>query len=206
LTNIQKAKKLVQKTSGEEKSVEIARAFEDNNTVVLHTIHTDKKGDQQVAFDIVTFDEKGEMTKHKIYHQALITETKSGRSMYDGAIEIKDLDKTASNKALISDYLKDVIGGGSEKNKDFFDGDKHIQHSPYLPDTYSGLMSTGLGRIKQGFVVDYQKIDTILGQGNFVLIISEGRYGKGGIPSVFCDLYRIENGKLAEHWDVIEAK
>jgi predicted SnoaL-like aldol condensation-catalyzing enzyme len=206
LTNIKKAEEIVQSTSEDVKNVKIARSFEDENTVILHTVYTYKDDSQQVAFDILTFDENEKITTHKTYHQPLITDTKSGRSMYDGSTELKDLDKTASNKTLISDYLKDVIGGGSEKNKDFFDGNKHIQHSPYLPDTYSGLLSTGLSRIKQGYVVDYQKIDTVFGQGNFVLIISEGRYGKGGVPSVFCDLYRIDNNKLAEHWDVIQAK
>ena len=203
MTSIEKAKEIIQSTS---ENVKVARSFEDGNTVILHTVYTHEDNSQQVAFDILTFDENQEVAMHKTYHQPLITDTKSGRSMYDGSVEIKDLDKTASNKALICDYLKDVISGGSEKNKDFFDGDKHIQHSPYLPDTYSGLMSTGLGRVKQGYVVDYQKIDTVFGQGNFVLIISEGRYGKGGVPSVFCDLYRVENDKLAEHWDVIQAK
>ncbi|MDT2837290.1 hypothetical protein P7H50_10460 [Enterococcus durans] len=70
--------------------------------------------------------------------------------------------------------------------------------------TFSGLMTTGMARIGQGVVVDYQKIHKILGQGNFVLAITEGRYDIGGIPSIFCDLYRVENGKLSEHWDVIE--
>ncbi|WP_162894228.1 hypothetical protein [Companilactobacillus musae] len=50
-------------------------------------------------------------------------------------------------------------------------------------------MKAGIERIKQG---------------NFVLIISEGHYGKRSSQAIFCDLYRLENGKLVEHWDVIE--
>ncbi|WP_205928520.1 nuclear transport factor 2 family protein [Rhizobium leguminosarum] len=53
--------------------------------------------------------------------------------------------------------------------------------------------------------VTHQINDTIhqvLGEGNFVLTVSEGTVG--GAPTAFYDLFRVENGKIAEHWDVIE--
>ncbi len=49
------------------------------------------------------------------------------------------------------------------------------------------------------------KFDTIhkdLGEGNFVLAISEGRFG--GKHCSFYDLHRIENGKVVEHLDTVE--
>ena len=41
-----------------------------------------------------------------------------------------------------------------------------------------------------------------LAQGNFVLAVSEGTFG--GEPTSYYDLWRVENGKIAEHWDVME--
>lgn len=41
-----------------------------------------------------------------------------------------------------------------------------------------------------------------LAQGNFVLAVSEGTFG--GAPTAYYDLWRVENGKIAEHWDVME--
>lgn len=41
-----------------------------------------------------------------------------------------------------------------------------------------------------------------LAQGNFVLAVSEGTFG--GAPTSYYDLWRVENGKIAEHWDVME--
>ena len=35
-----------------------------------------------------------------------------------------------------------------------------------------------------------------------VLVLSEGAFG--GKPTSFYDLFRVENGKIAEHWDTIE--
>ncbi len=42
----------------------------------------------------------------------------------------------------------------------------------------------------------------VLAQGNFVLAVSEGTFG--GAPTSYYDLWRVENGKIAEHWDVME--
>lgn len=43
----------------------------------------------------------------------------------------------------------------------------------------------------------------MLGEGNFVLAISEGNFA--GQHSAFYDLFRVDNGKIAEHWDTIAA-
>jgi hypothetical protein len=37
-------------------------------------------------------------------------------------------------------------------------------------------------------------------EGNFVFAASEGTFG--GKPTAFFDLFRVDNGKVAEHWDV----
>jgi predicted SnoaL-like aldol condensation-catalyzing enzyme len=49
----------------------------------------------------------------------------------------------------------------------------------------------------------YDRVHRILGKGNFVLAVSEGSFA--GTPSAFYDLFRVEAGKIAEHWDTIEA-
>jgi predicted SnoaL-like aldol condensation-catalyzing enzyme len=38
-------------------------------------------------------------------------------------------------------------------------------------------------------------------EGNFVLVLSEGDLPSG--PTALYDLFRIENGKIVEHWDVL---
>ena len=48
----------------------------------------------------------------------------------------------------------------------------------------------------------YTKIHKVLGEGNFVLCISEGSFADK--PTSFYDLFRVESGKIVEHWDVME--
>jgi predicted SnoaL-like aldol condensation-catalyzing enzyme len=45
-------------------------------------------------------------------------------------------------------------------------------------------------------------VHKVLGEGNFSLVLSEGFFL--GQHVAFYDLYRLENDKILEHWDVIE--
>ena len=55
---------------------------------------------------------------------------------------------------------------------------------------------------KAGIAMIYDRTYQILAQGNFVLAVSEGTFG--GKPTSYYDLWRVENGKIAEYWDVME--
>ena len=66
----------------------------------------------------------------------------------------------------------------------------------------SGL-NDALGALaEQGISMVYDEVHMVLAQGNFVLAVSEGTFG--GAPTSYYDLWRVENGKIAEHWDVME--
>jgi predicted SnoaL-like aldol condensation-catalyzing enzyme len=45
-------------------------------------------------------------------------------------------------------------------------------------------------------------VHRVLGEGNFVLVVSEGTFGDR--DTSFYDLFRVQSGKIAEHWDVVE--
>ena len=49
----------------------------------------------------------------------------------------------------------------------------------------------------------YDRLHHVFGEGNFVLAVSKGQFGP--THSAYYDLYRVEKGKIAEQWDVIEA-
>ena len=65
-----------------------------------------------------------------------------------------------------------------------------------------GASSIASYMAKQGITMKYDTIHMVLGEGNFVLAVSEGSFA--GKHVAFYDLFRVANGKIAEHWDVIE--
>ena len=66
----------------------------------------------------------------------------------------------------------------------------------------SGLGNALSALAQQGIEMVYTTVHQVLAQGNFVLEVSEGTFG--GVPTSYYDLWRVENGKIAEHWDVME--
>lgn len=65
----------------------------------------------------------------------------------------------------------------------------------------SGLRSAFEGLAEQGVTVRYEHVHRTVAEGEFVFVQSEGNFG--GEKSAFYDLFRVANGKLAEHWDVV---
>lgn len=179
------------------------RAFEDGDKVFLQTIYNFAGAGEQVAFDIFRFDENGKIVEHWDNLADLAEPNPSGHTQTDGTMEVTDLDKTEENRELIKNFLYDVMQGNNlDKTQDYFDGDKYIQHNTGIADGVSGL-NDALGALaKQGISMVYDKVHMVLAQGNFVLAVSEGTFG--GEPTSYYDLWRVENGKIAEHWDVME--
>ncbi len=178
----------------------VVRSFEDGEFVFTHTIY-DFFG-PKIGFDIFRF-EKGKIVEHWDNLTEITPANPSGRTQTDGSVEIKDLTKTKANKALVEDFVKTILVKGEfDKLGNFFDGDNYMQHNPMIADGVSGLGKALEQMAKQGITMVYEKNHLIVGEGNYVLAVSEGKFG--GKHTSYYDLFRIENGKIAEHWDVME--
>lgn len=176
------------------------RAFQDGDFVFAHTEYN--FFGPKIGFDIFRFED-GKIVEHWDNLQETASPNPSGHTMIDGTAEIKDLDKTQENKTLVSNFVNDIlVNGKMEKLAGYYDGDNYIQHNPLIGDGLSGL-GKALGEwAKQGITMKYDTVHKVLGEGNFVLVVSEGHLG--GKHSSFYDLFRVENSKIAEHWDTIE--
>ncbi|MCR4855974.1 MAG: nuclear transport factor 2 family protein [Erysipelotrichaceae bacterium] len=179
------------------------RAFEDGDKVFLHTVYNFAGAGDQVAFDIFRFDEEGKICEHWDNLAVKAEPNPSGHSQIDHVSEVKDLDKTEENRELVKNFLHDVMQNKApEKTPDYFDGDSYIQHNTGIADGLSSL-GAALGDLaKKGIYMIYDNTHQILAQGDYVLAVSEGTFG--GVPTSYYDLWRIEDGKIAEHWDVME--
>lgn len=116
---------------------------------------------------------------------------------------MKDFEKTEANRQLIKEFLYDVLQGNNPaKTPDYFEGDTYIQHNTGIADGLSGLGAALEALAEQNIQMIYTTVHQVLAQGNYVLAVSEGTFG--GAPTSYYDLWRVENGRIAEHWDVME--
>lgn len=179
------------------------RAYEDGYKVFLQTVYNFAGAGEQVAFDIFRFDEDGLIAEHWDNIAAKAEPNPSGRTQIDNLSPVEDLDKTEENRELVKNFLHDVMMGKTpEKTPDYFDNGKYIQHNTGIADGLDGLGAALEALAKQGIQMIYNEVHQVLAEGNYVLAVSEGTFA--GAPTSYYDLWRVENGKIAEHWDVME--
>jgi predicted SnoaL-like aldol condensation-catalyzing enzyme len=106
----------------------------------------------------------------------------------DGLAEITDVDRSTQNRDLVRDLIEKVfVGGNSATLDDYVAVDKLVQHNPLRSDNSSDPVA-------------YVKLHRIIAEGNFVFAQSEGTVR--GQPHAFLQLFRVQDGKIVEHWDV----
>ena len=192
---------LLQQLPANSAKVKTVRAFQDGEFVFTQTDYN--FFGPKVGFDIFRFED-GKIVEHWDNLQEKPEKPNpSGHTMIDGTTGIKDLDKTEENKTLVKNFVEDIlVCGKMNKLVGYFDGDKYIQHNPQIADGLSGLGKALEYMATQGITMKYDKIHQVLGEGNFVLVVSEGSFADQ--HTSFYDLFRVENGKIMEHWDTIE--
>lgn len=108
--------------------VNTVRAFQDGDYVFAHTDYN--FFGPKIGFDVFRFEDVKIVEHWDNLQEKPATPNPSGRTMIDGATELKDLDKTEANKALVAQFVSDVLmGKAPEKMTSYFDGDKYIQHT-----------------------------------------------------------------------------
>ena len=180
--------------------LKVVRAFQDGPYVF-----TQSEGDlfgQQVFFDIYRF-ENGLIVEHWDNLTAMTPPNTSGHTPVDGPTKAIDLKDTDKNKQLVRNFYEAIfLKGEFDQMPQYFDGDKFIRHDARGGDGSSALGALMQEQAKKGVVMSVAKIDLVLGQGNFVLVAASGSISDQ--PVAYYDLFRVENSKIAEHWDVIE--
>ncbi len=178
------------------------RVFADGDFVFAHTDYN--FFGPKIGFDIFRFQE-GKIVEHwDNLQETPKAPNPSGHTMIDGPTNAEDLPKTDANKEMVRSFVDNIlVNGKMDKLAGYFDGESYIQHNPQIGDRLSGLGAALEAMAKQGITMKYNLIHRVLGEGNFVLVVSEGSFG--GTHTSFYDLFRVSKGKIAEHWDVIES-
>ena len=106
-----------------------------------------------------------------------------------------------SNKALVLDAFDTLFNKRDYQAAERYWSPNYIQRSAHIPPGRDGLFEL----VKNSPATLKYENQLILANGNFVML--HGRFsGLGpGIPNwIVVDIVRVENGVLAEHWDVIQ--
>jgi predicted SnoaL-like aldol condensation-catalyzing enzyme len=180
---------------------ERVRAIADGDLVALHGIYHGFGPVPFVAFDLLRVNADGKLAEHWDALTPLVPDTVSGRSQTDGPTTPQDLDKTDANRALVAEFAEKVLKGGDYAAlTDYISTDIYAQHNPEATDGLDGLGAAVARWAEQGKRLVYRTIHKVVAEGDFVLLQSEGEFG---VPVAYWDLFRVADGKIVEHWDVV---
>lgn len=162
--------------------VKIIRLFEDGDYVFGHTIYDFSS--VRIGFEVFRYD--GDQV---VEHWDNI-QLRDG-DMVGGTKEIKDLELTETNRKTIQDFISELfIKKELDRFLEFVNSEKIIEHSATQP------------LIEKITKMRYEKHHRFLAEGNFVLSVCEGFHGD--IHTSFYDLFRLDQGKIVEHWETTE--
>lgn len=112
----------------------------------------------------------------------------------------------AANKKLVYDMYREIVQGGRADLVEKYFTAGYIQHNPNVPSGRQALADYLSGSrpprpIEPTITLP---VINIIAERDYVAVISERREtDDDGTPYVttWFDLYRIEDGRIAEHWD-----
>lgn len=184
----------VRRASGVER-LQIHRVFQDSNYVVLHSSDT-----KNASFDVFLFD-GGLIAEHWQNAQSLGAPNASGRIMVEGTTEIKGKGTTnlETNKRILAKVAQVFANGGPAGDLKELYVENFVQHASYMGDGLTPLLAF-LGPQASGATSE-SVTHLRLAEGDFVFTASEDH--TDGKLTAYFDLFRIENGRIAEHWDTV---
>ena len=110
-------------------------------------------------------------------------------------------EKEISNEKIIRNFYNDVFIAKNASAAVNYLEENYIQHNPNFPTGREAFINafTKIFQQNPGFSTQIQRIYT---DGDYVIVHSFSPRGSG---NAVVDIYRInDNGKIAEHWDVIQ--
>lgn len=115
---------------------------------------------------------------------------------------LKDsLNQNALNKKMVADFYQALFGDKNQAVIDQYIADTYIQHNPSLPDGREALKK-GVAVWFKGQPKDTVDVRHLGADGNFVYIHTKSKMGNKTYSIL--DIFRLENGKIAEHWDIMQ--
>ncbi len=138
----------------------------------------------------------------------------NSRSQVDGWEEVTNLEQTNSNMNHVKAFIENVLMIGVSKTKDimsdYISTEKYFQHNidNKIGDGLEQLLESVGRMLTYGSDLQYDKNLELIAQGNFVFSISQQYWLNPQTNETetweYWDLFRLEQGKLVEHWDIIK--
>jgi predicted SnoaL-like aldol condensation-catalyzing enzyme len=111
-------------------------------------------------------------------------------------------DLEANKKTVLEFYEAGLNKKDFEAAAKYF-GPKYIQHNPGAPDGIEGF-KTFVNFLRTKFPNSHSEIKKALADGDYVILHVHAVREPGTLGRAIVDIFRLEDGKIVEHWDVAQ--
>jgi predicted SnoaL-like aldol condensation-catalyzing enzyme len=181
----------------------VARTIVDGERVLTHALIKTPGQPDLVGVDLWKLRD-GQVTERWSSRVPRVSETASGRSQLDGTAAPDGSSDSRASKRIVSDWTRTVLLGADFSAAPRFISDRsYEQHNPDVADGIDGFAAATAKLRAAGLTFDYQTIDLMIAEDDFVFTRGQGNLGQ---PVIFNDIWRLDGGKIVEHWDVVSPR
>ncbi|OAF03515.1 polyketide cyclase [Bradyrhizobium centrolobii] len=124
-------------------------------------------------------------------------------SVASGSATAGDAQEEANRNTVLAFYEK----GLNQKDADAalaYVGDRYVQHNPNAADGPDGFRKF-IGFLREKFPNSHSEIKRTFVDGDYVILHVNAVRVPGTKGNAIVDIFKLENGKIVEHWDVVQA-
>ena len=111
---------------------------------------------------------------------------------------------TEQNKKIVTDFYQGVFSKHQVKAySDRYIGSQYIQHNPHVPDGKAPFVDYFTGYFKENPEAQ-NVIKRVVAENDLVVLHVHSMQNKADRGVAVVDIFRVEHGKIVEHWDVIQ--
>jgi predicted SnoaL-like aldol condensation-catalyzing enzyme len=107
------------------------------------------------------------------------------------------------NKKVVAEFYEAAVNQKNFEAASKFLGPRYIQHNPTAADGPEGLRAY-INFLREKFPDSHSEVKHVFADGDYVIqhVHSVRTPGSRGLAII--NIFRLENGKIVEHWDVIQ--
>ncbi|APL95509.1 hypothetical protein FIM10_18490 [Sphingomonadales bacterium 56] len=108
-----------------------------------------------------------------------------------------------ANKDVVRRYYEMAFAGDPERAAETYAGTRYVQHNPRVADDRPGFVAFVRGLLAQfpGLSVDIKRM---IAEEDLVVVHAHVLKGTADPGVAVIEIFRVEDGKVVEHWDVSE--
>jgi predicted SnoaL-like aldol condensation-catalyzing enzyme len=112
-----------------------------------------------------------------------------------------DAAQMESNKKIVVDFYEKGLNKKDFEAAAQYFGSKYVQHNPNAADGAEGFKAL-LQMLRDRFPNSHSNIKRVFAEGDYVILHVHTVREPGTRGTAIVDIFRLENGKIVEHWDV----